>query len=1326
MEVFNGIQKNRSFYENIRTNFGLLRRAFYRLHNKYEEKDLQKAYKALRGSTKVVMKSVSRLKEYKTGTIVWEKIEAEADKALKDSSELKNKIYAIQRDEKEAGKSTPYNEKYNSELNDISRLERQLWFYKDRATSKQAQLSNNPKLLLEGSAGIGKTHLLCDVVKGGFEDTKNNRPAILLFGHKFRSSADFWDQLIKEIDYRGKKRNKSHILNLLNEAGKKRGARSLIIIDALNETQSKTFWKKGLSPIIKTISRYPHIGVVLSMRNGYRERIMPKRLLKQFVTLEHRGFTEDVLWDAVTYFFDKYNIKHSEIPLLHPEFYNPLFLKFFCKKYKNSKFDVRGGDAFTDLFEDFVIEEGLEILKHFDKKAKKRKNGKNIIWDNTLKEIANWMAIKGRTLIPENEILKIISSIPDMSDKKAKKFLDLMEKRTLISKVEYDEGPEYYFTYNKFSDHLIVRYLLRSVEPKDKRKRSFHKNGKIGKTIKKLKYDTGILEALCVQTPEFCGEEIFKLAPYLLKEHYYSFDSAYKESLIWRKQNTITPAVKNIIAKNIIKKSPFFLDPVISLSAFPKHPLNADFLHGLLMDMPMPERDANWSTYLHEENTTEGAVHRMIKWAWSDQKRDHISDDSIMLACTVLAWMLSTPNRYLRDKATKGLVCLLENRLHLVTKLLEKFAKVDDPYITERLYAVAYGCSLRNSKDRKGLKALAIWVYDKIFKSGKPVPHITTRDNARGIIEIALQRKMKLGIKKKLIRPPYKSNFPKIPTHKSLEKYDWMKSATKKRNDYSTIWASIMYDSFGGDFGKYVINPNVERWREKTLKDFTPSRQQILDNFVKGLSKKQRELWGQKSPFYGLNLAKILLEVKNEGKKMSVEEEAEFNEEYSEEKEKKRYDEAIKKFLGSLSKKKLAYYKKEIEPYLDDRGGIANRQETFDTAEAQRWIFKRVIDLGWSPTLHQKFDGLVNRSYNRDRFEDKPERIGKKYQWIALQEFLAYLSDNYRFKGQIWGDDRDYDYNGTWDISIRDNDPSITIKDDSHLKAIPYYKTWKNVLKLYDPHSRRMKDATWIKKENDLPHPKGIICAKDSNNEEWLLLQGMVDWDAEYEPEEEKYENPRRRLWYMVKSYIVHKKDLKKLYNWMKRQNFGGNGIELSDFYDCYLGEYPNSECFDDIRRDHNTWVDGTYRKKMPAKVTVTTDRYIHEFRASCAYESTFSLNLPSKWLINNMGLKNKNLDGIFYDQKDEITIFPTAIFTDDTVSAIFANKKKLCEFLKKNDYAIIWSLLGEKNMIGGRMAGPSSLGWLVANGGFTLSEKNNIIGSMSAKYEITRTRKNK
>ncbi len=98
-------------------------------------------------------------------------------------------------------------------------------------------------------------------------------------------------------------------------------------------------------------------------------------------------------------------------------------------------------------------------------------------------------------------------------------------------------------------------------------------------------------------------------------------------------------------------------------------------------------------------------------------------------------------------------------------------------------------------------------------------------------------------------------------------------------------------------------------------------------------------------------------------------------------KEQKRKAEAVRSkkmriFKESLSPHERKFFEKQLEPYLNGSNRIKDPLDRFDTKLAQRWIFNRVVKLGWNEGLHGSFDKDVNY-YRLDRSEHKAERIGK-------------------------------------------------------------------------------------------------------------------------------------------------------------------------------------------------------------------------------------------------------------------------------------------------------------------------------------------------------------
>ena len=62
----------------------------------------------------------------------------------------------------------------------------------------------------------------------------------------------------------------------------------------------------------------------------------------------------------------------------------------------------------------------------------------------------------------------------------------------------------------------------------------------------------------------------------------------------------------------------------------------------------------------------------------------------------------------------------------------------------------------------------------------------------------------------------------------------------------------------------------------------------------------------------------------------------------------------------------------------------------------QRYILCAVFDLGWTVERFGAFDRISIEYSGREA--DKAERMGKKYQWIAYHEILAFIADHFQYE----------------------------------------------------------------------------------------------------------------------------------------------------------------------------------------------------------------------------------------------------------------------------------------------------------------------------------------
>jgi hypothetical protein len=96
----------------------------------------------------------------------------------------------------------------------------------------------------------------------------------------------------------------------------------------------------------------------------------------------------------------------------------------------------------------------------------------------------------------------------------------------------------------------------------------------------------------------------------------------------------------------------------------------------------------------------------------------------------------------MRDWVTKALVQLLRGHLDVMRTLVERFWAVDDPYVVQRVVAIAYGSLLRSTPAQANqAKALADLVHALVFT--RPIrSDELLLDAARGIVRWAVAHQL--------------------------------------------------------------------------------------------------------------------------------------------------------------------------------------------------------------------------------------------------------------------------------------------------------------------------------------------------------------------------------------------------------------------------------------------------------------------------------------------------------------------------------------------------------------------------------------------------------
>ncbi|HDT3725945.1 TPA: ATP-binding protein, partial [Klebsiella pneumoniae subsp. pneumoniae] len=1195
-------------------------------------------------------------------------------------------LWELQEKPEQAGETKHYNDNYSSTLRLLRELDYACNDLLTFINSTTVKLANNPFLLLEGKAGIGKSHLLADVIKNRIV---SGYPSLLILGQQLTSDESPWSQIFKRLQLKITSRE---FLEKLNLYGKKTGKRVLIFIDAINEGNGNKFWNDNINSFVDEIRRFEWLGLIMSVRTTYRNVTISHESIERnnFEIHEHIGF-QNVELEAVSLFYDYYNIERPSSPNLNPEFKNPLFLKLLCEGIKKNgltKVPV-GFNGISNIL-NFLVEGVNKSLSSprkydFDPSFPLVKDALNEIIKFKLEIGSNSISLKDAHLVVQSVVNDYVAD---------KHFLSALIDEGLLTKgiVRNDDNSTeevVYVAFERFDDHLTVKFLLDEVKDIEN---EFKADGRLKCYFHDecdFYINSGIVEALSIQLPEKYGKELYEFLPEFRDNH--KLIEAFIDSLIWRDIKAIDfEKIKPFINEHVFRfdnSFDHFLETVISITGLVDHPFNANFLHVWLKDHTLPNRDSFWTTKLKYKYSEESAFRHLIDWAWNRTDKTFISDESIELVATSLCWFLTSSNRELRDCSTKALVSLLEPRIPVLRKIIDKFYGVNDPYVWERIFAVALGCTLRTD-NVKEIKFLAETVYQKVFCSEYVYPNILLRDYAREIIEFANHLGLELeSIELSKTRPPYNSIWPDvIPSRKELESlYD--------KDPYRTLWSSIMG---GGDFSRYIIGTNYNHsdWSGCKFNETPIDRKQVYRIFKGKLTNQQKELYDATNP--------VIYDDKGEEIKFG-DIKIKFGVAIGRKKpeEIKASKELFKK---SLSYELLSEFENDIEPYLDHNNKLLETDKHFDLRLAEQFIFNRVVELGWDPEKHGYFDRQIGTG--RGRRGSLQERIGKKYQWIAYYEYMARLADNFiRFEG--YGDERKENlYQGPWEPYVRDIDPTILLKETGTKKISNQEMWWLND-EVFD---WTCSNENWVKSPTTITNPHALIEVKDNNGDEWIVLESHPSWEEPKIIGNDDWGHPRKEVWCQIRSYIVKSEEFENFRCWAISQNFMGRWMpEATNRYELFNREFYWSEAFKFFRSDYyggSDWILVTDRESGSniADVSVTSINYLWEEEFDQSKIESLTFLKPSNLIFEKMGLKSGEVEGSFND-KNGIMVCFAAEAVHASKPCLLVKKEPFLTMLSDNGFEIVWTLLGEKGVIGGSLTSNHHYGRQEFSGAFYYEE---------------------
>lgn len=176
---------------------------------------------------------------------------------------------------------------------------------------------------------------------------------------------------------------------------------------------------------------------------------------------------------------------------------------------------------------------------------------------------------------------------------------------------------------------------------------------------------------------------------------------------------------------------------------------------------------------------------------------------------------------------------------------------------------------------------------------------------------------------------------------------------------------------------------------------------------------------------------------------------------------------------------------------------------------------------------------------------------------------------------------------------------------------------------------------------------------------------------------------------------------------------------ESGDRYEMFSREYYWSSAQDYFMTEYyggTEWSEVHDRESgnYIAKVNVTAQGFLWEEEFDKSKEETISFLKPSTVVYEGIDLKYSQKEGEFLDGSDEVQCFAANVY-HDSESYLLVKKFPFLKFLQKNNLKIVWTVLGEKQIIGGRSFGTNYPGRLEISGAYFF-DKAELKGKVNTK----------
>jgi len=394
-------------------------------------------------------------------------------------------------------------------------------------------------------------------------------------------------------------------------------------------------------------------------------------------------------------------------------------------------------------------------------------------------------------------------------------------------------------------------------------------------------------------------------------------------------------------------------------------------------------------------------------------------------------------------------------------------------------------------------------------------------------------------------------------------------------------------------------------------------------------------------------------------------------------------------------------------------------------------IYFIINELGFRGDLFDYHDSHC-RGYDRTEVI-KTERIGKKYQWIAMYNILARISDHNKMIDR-WDDSPDGEkgFEGAWDPCVRDFDPTLNLSKAvcSDAPKFDFLDTcmtkWVTENKSSDVSTVEAANAWLETKGVFFKELKDTLLLTDENGTKWVSLTKYCDTGSK------NLNREKLLVWSWLYAYFASPDQADAL------SQCAEDGLSVitsetashHESHDVFNMEYPwspscrelTNNAFVDVKINTGEYSDEVQITQVPyiESVSEILKRYCAESSEigevyyiddqigfddeppfeitkdvgmilhattdlvwgkgyDATMENAATLSVPCAQLIEGMNLHQNGCNGFYYDAEEQLAAFDAEL--TQNVNSVLVRKDVLDSFIEKTGMKLVWLVQAEKEI---------------------------------------------